>query len=71
MLATKLDETDDLAALVQTSLWGNLADLSVSAGAVLVSPEKASGGDAATDAQSAAAVAREDPEARARVTCRV
>eukprot|EP00966_Prymnesium_polylepis_P196656 4556831-Prymnesium_polylepis.1 len=40
MLEAKLDATDDLAALVMTSLWGNLADLSVSAGAVLVSPEK-------------------------------
>ena len=41
MLASKLDTTEDLAALVMTSLWGNLADLSVSAGAVLVTPEKA------------------------------
>ena len=44
MLASKLDTTEDLAALVMTSLWGNLADLSVSAGSVLVAPEEASSG---------------------------
>ena len=44
MLAEGLHETSDLKPLVATSLWGNLADLSVSAGAVLVSPEAASSG---------------------------
>ena len=44
MLDAELDSTDSLEPLVATSLWGNLADLSVSAGAVLVSPEAASGG---------------------------
>ena len=44
MLDAQLDTTTDLAPLVATSLWGNLADLSVSAGTVLVSPDEASGG---------------------------
>jgi len=44
MLAEGLPETTELAPLVATSLWGNLADLSVSAGAVLVAPEDASSG---------------------------
>ncbi|KAL1524069.1 hypothetical protein AB1Y20_018980 [Prymnesium parvum] len=44
MLAAKLDTTEDLERLVMTSLWGNVADLSVSAGDVLVTPEKASEG---------------------------
>lgn len=52
MLETKLDETDDLAALVMTSLWGNVADLSVSAGDVLVAPEKASAGASMTTTDS-------------------
>ena len=44
MVSEGLTETTELAPLVATSLWGNLADLSVSAGAVLVSPEDASSG---------------------------
>ena len=44
MLAQGLAETTDLAPLVLTSLWGNVADLSVSAGSVLVAPEDASSG---------------------------
>jgi uncharacterized protein with ATP-grasp and redox domains len=44
MLKEGLSETNDLAPLVSTSLWGNLADLSLSAGSVLVTPEQASSG---------------------------
>lgn len=45
MRSLQLDSSDDLKALVMTSLWGNVADLSVSAGDVLVTPEKASSGE--------------------------
>lgn len=34
-ISNGLSETDDLGALVRTSLWGNVADLSLSAGAAL------------------------------------
>ena len=44
MLAEGLHQTLSLSSLIATSLWGNLADLSVSAGAVLISPEDASSG---------------------------
>lgn len=46
MLATDLPASTSLAPLVETSLWGNLADLSVSAGKQLVAPEVASKGGA-------------------------
>ena len=41
-----LSETEELAPLVAGALWGNLADLSLSAGAALVAPEVASSGSA-------------------------
>ena len=40
-----LTETQELAPLVMASLWGNLADLSLSAGAKLIAPDAASSGD--------------------------
>jgi uncharacterized protein with ATP-grasp and redox domains len=40
-----LSETHDLAPLVAAALWGNLADLSVSAGSALIAPEVASAGE--------------------------
>lgn len=47
--AAGLTETSELAELVAASLWGNLADLSLSAGAALITPEAASSGEGATD----------------------
>lgn len=44
--ASGLTETSELAPLVMASLWGNLADLSLSAGAKLIAPDAASSGDA-------------------------
>ena len=43
-MAPALAEASELAPLVMTSLWGNLADLSLSAGAALVAPADASAG---------------------------
>ena len=45
-MAPALAEASELAPLVMTSLWGNLADLSLSAGAALVAPADASAGGA-------------------------
>ena len=44
--AAGLSETPEIAPLVAASLWGNLADLSLSAGAKLIAPDAASSGDA-------------------------
>lgn len=44
-----LTEATELAPLVEASLWGNLADLSLSAGAKLVAPDVASSGSGQAD----------------------
>lgn len=43
--ASGLCETRELASLVAFALWGNLADLSLSAGAKLIAPDAASSGE--------------------------
>lgn len=63
MLAQGLDTSSDLAPLVATSLWGNLADLSVSAGAVLVAPEDASSGKSLGASLGASMMLADDTEA--------
>jgi len=50
--ASGLTVTTELAPLISASLWGNLADLSLSAGAKLVAPEVASSGKVSDDASS-------------------
>ena len=58
-----LSEATELAPLVAASLWGNLADLSLSAGAKLVAPDVASSGSSQQDnaGQSAMMLADDTP----------
>ena len=62
MVAQGLPESEELGPLVSTSLWGNLADLSVSAGAVLVAPEDASSGSAMDGSSSSMMLADDSAE---------
>lgn len=62
-LAAGLPEATELSPLVAASLWGNLADLSLSAGAKLVAPDVASSGSAQQDAGSSSMMLADDTAA--------
>ena len=61
--ASGLTETTELAPLVAAALWGNLADLSLSAGAKLVAPDVASSGSGQQDAGASSMMLADDTTA--------
>ena len=62
-LGAGLSDATELAPLVAASLWGNLADLSLSVGAKLVAPPAASSGSAQQDAGASSMMLADDTAA--------